>query len=147
MVVRGDRAEGMALRPVSSWRPSASRSAAGRADMIVMTIGEGNPGMDIAEAMFAGQSYTATSRNGATMKLARMLVADGCPDQPVEARGRDDGLRFTVPSLHRLARLTISEPDRGGIRAIPFRSPDFVMRGAPDGSEASPGGAEYRPCP
>ena len=78
-----------------------------------MTIREGKDGMDVAEATFAAQSYTATSRNGATMKLARMLVADGCPDQPVEARFGDGRLRFTAPSLHRLVTLTIEEGDRG----------------------------------
>lgn len=80
---------------------------------ITMILSEGKEGADICGAFFHGREFAATSRNGATMRLARQLVEAGAPDGPVEARGADGRLRFTSPSLHGLARWTIEEGDRG----------------------------------
>lgn len=86
--------------------------------------------LDVAEATHRGRAFTATSRHGATMALARQLVAAGCPDQPVEVRFPDGRLRFTAPSLHRLAELTISEPDSGALRVVPYQECRFLRLGA-----------------
>lgn len=82
-------------------------------DPIHMVLAEGRAGLDNAVATFGGQTFTATSRNGATMKLARMLVEAGAPDEPVAVYGTEGNLRFTAPSLHGLAAWTIEESDRG----------------------------------
>lgn len=101
---------------------------------IVMTLREGKDGIDIAEAEFAGQRFTASSRNGVSMKLARRLVEAGAPDAPVEARGRDGRMRFTSPSLHCLAGWTISEPDAGALYLRRYRDrPEFLGGEAQDG--------------
>lgn len=69
---------------------------------------------DQAEADFDGRHYTCDNQRGgsATMNLARMLVAAGAPDGQWQARGKTGRLRFLGPSLHRWAKLTISESDR-----------------------------------
>lgn len=99
---------------------------------VVMTVREGRNGIDIAEADHAGENYTATSRNGATMKLARVLVEAGATDEPIEAWGSDGRLRFTSPSLHALARATIEEGERG-IRLRRWRGADMGGEAAQDG--------------
>lgn len=68
---------------------------------------------DVATATWDGQIYRAESYKGASMALARLLVAAGCPDQPYEA-GRKGKRDFYGPSLHRLAKLAVAEPDSGG---------------------------------
>ena len=60
--------------------------------------------VDTAEAEWDGRVFRAASSHGASMALARQLVAAGCPDQPWHVPGRLHGR-----SLHRLARLTIEE--------------------------------------
>jgi hypothetical protein len=97
---------------------------------------------DLAEADYGGQHYRAVSRNGASMKLARMLVEAGAPDVPVEARGPDGHLRFTSPSLHRLARLTVHESDQDGpalIRRGEFSEDEGRLDHAPEDVEAPAG--------
>lgn len=101
-----------------------------------MVIREGCDGMDIAEADHAGERFTATSRNGATMKLARALVGAGAPDEDVSVYGADGRLRFTAPSLHRLARWTIEEGDRG-IRQRRWKPSPMGGDAAQDGAEGS----------
>lgn len=106
--------------------------------MIRMILAEGKGGLDNAVASFGGRTFTATSRTGATLKLARALVEAGAPDSPVEARGTDGRLRFTAPSLHRLARWTISDRDRGGLYLERYRNPaEFVRGQAQDGVSGS----------
>ena len=78
---------------------------------------------DEAEATHNGQTIQARSRHGATMKLARMLVEAGCPDQSWAAYGHDGRLRLSGSSLHGLAGLTVQESDTRGIRIIPYRQP------------------------
>lgn len=56
------------------------------------------------------------------MALARQLVAAGYRDGPWQAVGRDGKPRLVGPSLHRLAKLTIRENDRDGIRLRPFEA-------------------------
>jgi len=101
--------------------------------MIRFVLSQRPDGADVATC----DAYAAASRNGATMALARQLVAPGFPDQPVEAVGTDGRIRFTAPSLHRLAQWTVIERDRGGIAFERYqRNPHAVTRPTmPDGAE------------
>ena len=69
------------------------------------------------------------------MALARKLVAAGAPDAPCEARGGDGRLRICGPSLHRLAKLTVSE-ERGYLRLR-----KWVDRSSGDALDGGPAGA------
>jgi hypothetical protein len=95
--------------------------------MITMTVRQGptpkpvplhqkrsRPVPDIAATCWNDQDWSATSTHGATMVLARKLVAAGCPDQPWQAVGSDGQRRFFGNSLHRLATRTIRESAEGG---------------------------------
>lgn len=111
-----------------------------------MSLREGKEGIDIAETEYAWQLYTASSRNGATMRPDRMLVEAGAPDAPVEARGRDGRPRFTSPSLLRLARWTISGPDAGGLLLRRHQDrPDFIPGKALDGVSVSEAQENHAP--
>ena len=82
---------------------------------------------ETASATWNGRVFQASSANGATMALARQLVAAGCPDQPWEACGIDQQRRFYGQRLHRLAKLSVSTDGRLELyRAFPLRgsSPD-----------------------
>ncbi|WEQ51186.1 hypothetical protein LV478_11660 [Komagataeibacter oboediens] len=61
-------------------------------------------GMDVATF----GKLSEGSRNGASCKLARSMVALGLPDQPVEL-ARGERVSLTYPSLHALAKLTFTE--------------------------------------
>lgn len=87
--------------------------------MITMTTSSRSDGTDIAQTTHNGATLTATSRNGAAFKLARLLVDAGAPDEPVEARMLDGRLAWTSPSLHRMAKSTVSEGDQSP-RVRPF---------------------------
>lgn len=101
-----------------------------------MVIREGRDGLDIAEADHAGERFTASSRNGATLKLARALVAAGAPDEDVSVYGAEGKLRFTAPSLHGLAAWTIKERDAGGLRLERHQNrPDFLPGEAQHGAD------------
>ena len=64
---------------------------------------------DVAETTWDGSTYSAQSRNGASCKLARVLVAAGCPDQPWETRTPQGQRCLFGTSLHGLARATLSD--------------------------------------
>lgn len=54
------------------------------------------------------EDLVAISRNGASCKLARMMVAEGMKDGPVTLMSGDT-VSMEFPSLHWLARKTYSE--------------------------------------
>ena len=66
-------------------------------------------GIHEAQAEFNGQTFIAQSRNGIEMKLARMLVKAGAPDQPWETCGVDGRKRLYGSSLHRLAKFDVQQ--------------------------------------
>src|SRR5271166_3266160 len=96
-----------------------------------------------------GHTYSAASRHGAPQALARVLVAAGIADQPVEVRSEvcifdnGDEIRTDEPhgciryrSLHAMASWACTEGDRP-LRRIPYRQrPEglFLPRG--DGEKA-----------
>jgi hypothetical protein len=78
-----------------------------------------------ATAEIGGKTYSATSRHGAPQALARVLVAAGIVEQPVEVRSevcvfdngaeiRTEELRGCIRnrSLHAMAEATFQEGDR-----------------------------------
>ena len=78
-----------------------------------------------AATEFDGNAYSAASRHGAPQALARVLVAAGVPDQPVEVHSEvclfDDGRTIRTEelkggircsSLHAMAGRTFNEGDR-----------------------------------
>ncbi|HQT89128.1 MAG TPA: hypothetical protein PK677_11325 [Acidiphilium sp.] len=76
--------------------------------MITMTLSSRADGTDTAAAMLNGETLTASSRNGAAMKLARLMVERGAPDRAVAATW-GKGVAWTHPSLHGLAKQTVRE--------------------------------------
>ena len=62
--------------------------------------------------MLGGVLYTAQSAHGASMALARQLVAAGCPDEPWEARTPEGQRTVYGSSIHQLARTTIDSNGR-----------------------------------
>ena len=101
---------------------------------------------DVAQAHYRGRLWQASSRNGATMVLARDLVAAGVPDGPWRAVDRDGRSCFGGGSLHRLAGLTVKERDRQGLRIegwtpAPDRHANSPLL-APDGAEGVPHGSD-----
>jgi hypothetical protein len=83
---------------------------------VVIQVSQRTDGADVAEAIVSGRRYSAISRNGATIALARQLVAAGVGDSLWEARGTNGQLRFFGTSLHHLSRLTITDNDHDGLR-------------------------------
>jgi hypothetical protein len=70
-------------------------------------------------------AYRAMSlKSCAARKLARDMVAAGEPDGPIEARGIDGKLRYTVSSLHAFAKFTLVENPR--LRVVPWREMVFA---------------------
>ena len=86
--------------------------------MIRITLSQRPDGKDIA----ACGPHRVIARNGATMALARQLIAAGFPDTPWEAVGADGRIRLQGPSLHAWARWTMSETDSHGLRRVPYVS-------------------------
>ena len=68
----------------------------------------GSAPQDTATTTLDGVLYTAQSAHGASMALARQLVAAGCPDQPWECRNAAHQRTLYGGSLHKLATLTVS---------------------------------------
>ncbi len=83
------------------------------------------PQTDIATATWNGQPFQARSASGATMALARQLLAAGCPDQPWLCLNADGQPILRGKSLHRLATLTLKETDRGLSFGRYQERPDF----------------------
>ncbi|GAC1494263.1 MAG: hypothetical protein NVS2B11_17670 [Acetobacteraceae bacterium] len=76
----------------------------------LIRLSQRSDGMDVAHGTFDGREVKVTSRNGASMAFARVVRAAGAADGPWVACGARDGKqRLQGPSLHGLARLTVSE--------------------------------------
>jgi hypothetical protein len=116
VVVRADRAEGVAVCDVSSvqsgagcpggvdvshimprgeaalrqaqpspgmsepWEPATATH--GQPPTLLVAVRDHGDGRETAATSWAGDNYSATSRNGAILALCRKLVAAGCPDLP-----------------------------------------------------------------
>ena len=92
------------------------------------TTGAAQP--DRAATIWNGHTFTARSAHGASMAVARQLVVAGCPDQPWQAVSPAGQRLLHGGSLHRLARLAVSETD-GRTRIVPYApDPRFPVEGA-----------------
>jgi hypothetical protein len=103
------------------------------------------------EAMteIGGKTYSATSRHGAPQALARVLVAAGIADQPVEVRSevcvldagkemRTEELRgcITYRSLHAMAKWTFTEGAATPLHRVRFQEqPEGVFSIEASGQE------------
>ena len=83
----------------------------------------------------SGRRFVAISRNGASMALARQLVAAGIGEGPWEARGRDGQQRFFGASLHGLSRLTVTDNDYDGLRVRRYTPRMLPVGTAQDGAK------------
>ncbi len=63
----------------------------------------------IASAEVGGQRHEARHTGSAACALARALVDAGVPDQPMEVRQVGIAGVMTWPSMHRAAKLSVSE--------------------------------------
>lgn len=76
--------------------------------------------------------YTARSARGsAAHDLARIMIAAGEPDGPVEARGEDGVLRYRVRSLAAMGKFTVAE--NPSVRRVRWRP--FTLGGSVDTPE------------
>jgi hypothetical protein len=81
----------------------------------------GYRGRDIASCDWNGETHTATTRHGATMALARVMVGKGAPDGPWEGVHAHTGRKLLHgASLHRLAKFTVQENFSDGPRMVPW---------------------------
>ena len=84
-----------------------------------------------AEVVIDGQRYSARSRRGAPFALARVLLAAGLSDQPVQVTHK--GLRghMSYPSLYRMAELTVVESATTPVRLGRYREWPGALHGEP----------------
>jgi hypothetical protein len=59
-----------------------------------------------------GDLRAVSAKSCAARKLVRMMIEAGAEDGPVEARGLDGRLRYTVRSLHAFAKYALTENPR-----------------------------------
>ena len=78
--------------------------------------------IDHVECEWGGQTFKASSTHGAIMAVARCLVSASAPDGPWEGvDSRTGRKRLYGRSVHALAGLTLTEPDRGGLKLVRWR--------------------------
>ncbi len=95
---------------------------------------DGGGYVETASCEWAGQRFEARSRSSAIMELARQLVAAGAPDGRWRSVTTEGEPSAYGPSLHRLARLTIKEGVREGIKLGRYQErPDFTTGDGQDG--------------
>ena len=92
-----------------------------------------------------GIPYSARSRSGASNELARVLVAAGIPDQPIEARDRRSGLKaLTYRSFHAAAKWTYREGAATLLQRVRYQEfpglPESEAHAAPREGEPMPAG-------
>lgn len=79
----------------------------------LFTMTQRSDGMDAAECVWNGRTFTATSRNGASMALARVLCDAGAPEGPWEVEDSRTGQkRLYGRSLHGISRMTVKEGEK-----------------------------------
>jgi hypothetical protein len=81
-----------------------------------------------ATAEWSGRDFSARTKSGVTMALARELVTAGCPDQEWQAK-RSGGVALFGRSLHCLSLLTVNEGDKGKARFAQYH-PHTLARAA-----------------
>jgi hypothetical protein len=69
-------------------------------------------GQQVYDVAQCGDLIAKSLKSCAARKLARDLIANGAEDGPIEARGTDGKLRYTVRSLAAFAKFTTQENPR-----------------------------------
>jgi hypothetical protein len=95
----------------------------------------------LAETVTGGKRFEAIRRNGSAYELARVLVAAGIEDQPVEVR--QEGLRdcaLRLGSLCRMAQFEIRESATEPVKLVRYREIPFAQWG-----KGETGGASSEP--
>jgi hypothetical protein len=77
---------------------------------LTITLTETGPGCH--DTATHGDLIATSARHSAARKLARMMLAQGIPDAPLEARSTDGSLRWTYRSLAEFARYDTNEAPR-----------------------------------
>jgi hypothetical protein len=98
-----------------------------------------------AVTMIDGVPYEAESRSGAPFALARVLVAAGVGDQPVQTIGADGVVRMPWRSLHWMAGRTIQESATFPVREVGYTERPKSLSGEPQYRGISEGGATSPP--
>lgn len=99
------------VRAAKGTKPqTGQRDASPAPAWLDVTTSEDATGLEAASCDWQGQSYRATSRNGAILALCRVLVPAGCPDLPWRTP------RGLSGRVHRAARLTVA----GGEQQLRF---------------------------
>jgi len=97
--------------------------------------------IEVAFCVWDGRRFEARSSKSAIMKLARMLVGAGAPDAEWRSFTAAGTPSMSGPSIHRLAKLTVSEPAAGSIKIVPYVERSDFSRGPTqepgDGTEGS----------
>ena len=98
-----------------------------------------------AATVIDGVPYEAESRSGAPFALARVLIAAGVGDQPVQTIGADGVVRMRWPSLFRIAGRTIQESATFPVREVRYTERPKSLSGEPQNRGISEGGATSPP--
>ena len=83
----------------------------------------------IAEIIVNGVSYVARSRHGAPQDLARVLVAAGIPDAPMQVTTAALRGETTYRSFYAAADRTIEEDAKVAVRSRRYRPPQNETQG------------------
>ena len=82
-----------------------------------------------AECTIAGQTYIARSRYGAPNELARVLVAAGVPDAPMQVECAGLCGCITYRSFHKLAGYSLEENAQVSLRRRRYRAAEDAQQG------------------
>jgi hypothetical protein len=85
-----------------------------------------------AETFIEDRRYSARSRRGAPFALARILLAAGITDQPVQVTHKGVCGHMSYRSLHRMAELTVVENATTPVRLGPYREWPSALHGEPE---------------
>jgi hypothetical protein len=73
---------------------------------------ESKPPFRVYDLATCGELSARSLKGCAARSLARVLIAKGAQDGPIEARGEDGKLRYTVKSLFAFAKFSMTENPR-----------------------------------
>ena len=91
--------------------------------------------IDRVSADWNGRTFEVEAKSGAICAIARQLVEAGCPDEAWQAE-RGGQVAIRGKSLHGVAKLTVSDPDKGNVKFVKWVAREFPSAGAVTESEA-----------
>jgi len=102
----------MALDVLPRVEGAASASAPPRTHTVIVSSRSTVQPYRVYDVAQCGDLVAQSLKSCAARDLARLLVAAGVEDGPIEARGTDGRLRYTVRSLYAFAKGTLRENPR-----------------------------------